>query len=488
MFLSFSGHNERYAIEQMLFILFPREILSDAESENNKLLVTLENIHSTLTATATLHRDGGIYSHTSTVPALPNSDDSVQLTRQRRRLLQSTTYLACVKYLNEEPAWGMLSGVRPVKIPTKAILEGTSLEQARRILENDFHVTPERAQMAMDCAVATIDVKSSLKDNELSLYIGIPFCPTRCNYCSFISSVPHNNSFMEPYLILLHEEIKTAGRAMHEHGLIARAIYIGGGTPTTLSPAQLHNLMEAIHTHIPLKAQLEYTVEAGRPDTITQEKLSVLKSWNCNRISINPQTMQDTVLASIGRNHTANDILSAFDLAREMGFSCINMDLIAGLPGDDISGFKQTLDTILSLSPEHITVHTLAIKRGSHLSKLLDILEDKKTLNAMLDYASTKLRKEGYTPYYLYRQKRSSGAFENIGWGKFQEVNEYNICMMEELHHVLSLGAGGISKIVSYEHGRITRLANPKYPHDYIAQGAKIMQEKERFCSLCKEV
>lgn len=487
MFLSFSGHNERYAIEQMLFILFPNESFTEAENDSNRLDVSLSIKDTKLTATAALYRDGKVFTHTRTIEPLPSDSDEVLITRQKRRLLQSTCYLACVKYLKAEPAWGMLSGVRPVKLPTRALLSGNCVEEAKKELEEDYHVSPSRAEMAMDCATATVNTLQALSPNEISVYIGIAFCPTRCSYCSFISSVAKNNELIEPYLDVLHEEIKTAGKAMREQGLIARSVYIGGGTPTTLSALQLDRLMQAVSTHLPQRPQMEYTVEAGRPDTITEEKLQVLKTWQCNRISINPQSMQDHVLHAIGRSHTADEIEKAYHLARKMGFACINMDLIAGLPSDDITGFQNSLEKVIALSPQHITVHTLAIKRGADLSHKSDILSDKQSLVTMLDFSNKRLREEGYTPYYLYRQKRSSGAFENIGWCKFRQISEYNICMMEELHHVLSLGAGGVSKVVSYENGRITRLANPKYPHDYIAQGAKIMQEKKRFCSLCKE-
>ena len=255
-----------------------------------------------------------------------------------------------------------------------------------------------------------------------------------------------------------------------------RSIYLGGGTPTTLSPAQLQQLLEAIRKHFPRIPGAEFTVEAGRPDSITQEKLDVLREAGVDRVSVNPQTMSDSVLAAIGRSHCAQDVRSAYRLARDTGFDVVNMDLIAGLPTDTPEGFRATLEEVLELAPENITVHTLSLKRGAERSWQAQDLPDGPAVAGMLDYAWPTLRARGYRPYYLYRQKFMSGALENVGWCRPGYASVYNICMMEELHPVLALGAGGITKQVG--DGKVKRLGNPKYPQEYLRALPRILEEK----------
>lgn len=484
MKLYFSGHNDKYAAEQTMLMFFPEERPEYSEAPaggDNELELHFQASDTALSAKAILRRNGKCYQHECQTKRPAEPMDSVTEDRLRRRTIQRALYYAAIDCLGTEPAWGMLSGVRPVKLPVRAVLSGASLNQAENELETVYRVSAPRRALAMDCAKAALKVKQSLAPNELSLYVGIPFCPTRCAYCSFVSAAGHNNKLIDPYLDLLHEEIAAAGEAVTKQGFVVRSVYIGGGTPTTLSDTALSSLLSAIRQAFPLKEGLEFTVEAGRPDTITWEKLQAIGKGGGNRISVNPQSMSNDVLCAMGRAHSAEDFLSAWELVKQAGFTAVNMDLIAGLPLDTSAGFASSLDQVLALSPENITVHTLALKRGSRLMEEGGQLPSGADVSQMLDYASSRLRAEGFLPYYLYRQKFMSGAFENIGWCKPGYESEYNICMMEELHPVLSLGAGGVTKMVQYDKGQIRRLSNPKYPQEYLRSRERILAEKRQF-------
>ena len=284
---------------------------------------------------------------------------------------------------------------------------------------------------------------------------------------------------LEPYLDALLEEIDALGRILERTGKGLRTFYMGGGTPTTLSAAQLDRLLTRCREVLPLEGCTEYTVEAGRPDTIDRAKLEVLKGHGVGRISINPQTLEDHVLRAIGRKHAAGDIRAANDLARSVGFDCINMDLIAGLPQDSCEGFRRSLEGVLEMEPENVTIHTLALKKGSTLMEQGGSLPSGAEVAGMLDFSREVLIQRGYRPYYLYRQKYMSGALENVGWAKPGTENLYNIIMMEELQTVVSVGGGGVTKLVDHAAGRIVRLPNPKYPHDYLALREKVLAQKE---------
>lgn len=480
MNLYFTGHGEKYAVEQTLLTLFPQErpVYPDTPpGGDNELELTFSRGTTWCTARAVLRREGRTYTRQCRVrTAALDPKDPVVATRLTRRTLQRAFYLAAVDCLGAEPPWGMLSGVRPVKLPTRAMEAGATPRQAERMLRDRYHVSPLRRQLAMDCAQASLAVKGALKPEEISLYVGIPFCPTRCAYCSFISASGSANRLIPDYLAALHAEIDAAGAAARRAGKIVRAVYIGGGTPTTLEAGQLAALLERVKDAFALAPGTEFTVEAGRPDTITRDKLLAIRAGGGNRISVNPQTMSDAVLAAIGRSHRAQDIRRAYALAREVGGLAVNMDLIAGLPGDTLAGFQATVEEVIALAPENLTVHTLALKRGARLRQEDTPLPDGQTVAAMLDFAWGALRRAGYAPYYLYRQKFMSGSFENVGWTRPGFVNQYNICMMEELHTVLSLGAGGVSKFVGA--GTVRRAANPKYPQEYLHTIDAIRTEK----------
>ena len=373
--------------------------------------------------------------------------------------LKQAFYQAGTALLGHELPWGSLTGVRPVKLPTRAMAAGKTRGEAEAELREVYRVSPPRAALAVKCAQAALDVQKGLNGDSLALYIGIPFCPTRCSYCSFISAdVKRSLSLVEPYVDALCREVRLAGALLKEEGLHISCAYMGGGTPTTLSAAQLDQVLSCVERSLPVEQCAEFTVEAGRPDTITADKLKILRGHGVHRISINPQTMEDNVLQAMGRAHTAGQIVAAAALAERHFGGLVNMDLIAGLPADTLEGFGRTLDQVLAMNPANITVHTLALKKGSRLTEEGGELPGPETVEAMLAQARPRLRGAGYAPYYLYRQKYVSGSFENVGWAKPGTVCAYNIVMMEELQSVLSLGAGGITKLVDPDRRKFVRL------------------------------
>ena len=491
MKLYYRGHNYRYAAEQMLLTLFPTERPEYADAPpgpgEDALVLSLSRGETWATATAALTWGGAEY-RAARRCRVSELTGRLAADRALQRILKLAFYDAGTAALGKEPPWGALTGVRPVKIPAKAMLAGASPAQAEKVLRDTYRVSPGRRKLAMDCAQASLAAQRSLGEHEVSLYVGIPFCPTRCAYCSFVSAdVGRALKLIDPFLDALSREIQAAGAMLEGAGLQVRTVYFGGGTPTTLTAPQLDRLMGELAEHIDLSACTEYTVEAGRPDTITAEKLAVLRRRGCDRVSVNPQSMSDAVLAAMGRAHRAADILGAFALVRESGIGCVNMDLIAGLPGDSADGFRASLDQVLSLAPENVTVHTLALKKGSRLMEGATPLPPGEDVAAMLDYAWAALRESGQIPYYLYRQKYMSGSFENVGWCLPGTESLYNICMMEELHTIVSLGGGGVTKLVDRHTGYIQRVANAKYPQEYIQKIDAICADKARVAEFCRQ-
>lgn len=479
MKLYLKGHDYKYAVEQMLLTLFPDQRPEyDHAPGGDGLTLSLTKGAVWVTASARLVWEGEVYTARRRCPTAQLTGP-LETDRACQRVLKLAFFQVGTQALGTKPPWGALTGVRPVKIPTKAMLAGADEKQARTLLEREYFVCPDRARLAMDCARASLGVDRSLREDEVSLYAGIPFCPTRCAYCSFIcADAGRSLKLIQPYLDGLLREVEQAGEGLKAAGKKIRSLYVGGGTPTTLSAQQLDALLTRMEQCLPLERCAEYTVEAGRPDTITREKLQVLKNHGIGRISINPQTLEDHVLDAIGRKHTAGEIAAANALAREVGFDCINMDLIAGLPRDSFEGFCRSLNGVLAMGPENITVHTLALKKGSRLMEEKGAIPSGEEVARMLDFSNRTLRAAGYVPYYLYRQKYMSGSLENVGWTKPGRESIYNICMMEELHSVLSLGAGGVTKLVDRQTGAIRRISNPKFPYEYMEQLPQILEQK----------
>ena len=471
MNLTLSGHDDRYAVEQLLLSLFPEDTQLEARS-------SLHRGSTWITASARLTLDGRTAAASRRIPTVKET------VRLRRQALQQSVYLAARQLLAEVPAWGALAGVRPTKITTKHLLEGGTAASADRLLRDVYYVTPARRQLSVDCSESTVKAVQRMDDRDISLYVGIPFCPTRCSYCSFVSrTVGRKTELLEPYLEALFREIALTGHLLDKSGKPVRTIYIGGGTPSTLSADQLARLMDAVGNSFDLGRCIEYTVEGGRPDTLDPEKLETIRSHGADRMSINPQTMRDSVLRACGRPHTGQDVLRAYRQAQQAGFADINMDLIAGLPTDTVDGFRQSLDTVAALNPANITVHTLALKKGADLFERREHLPSAADVTEMVDYASKHLRSLGYRPYYLYRQKYMSGSFENVGWSRDGRDCLYNIYMMEELHTILSLGGGGMNK-VNLPDGRLRRFHNPKFPEQYIELIDRVLEQKKELFEL----
>ena len=378
----------------------------------------------------------------------------------------------------------MLTGVRPDKPVTWALSEGKSPAQAQAMLESEYFVTPDRAALAVETGAQALQAARGLAPRDIAVYVGIPFCPTRCAYCSFVSqSVEKSFSLVPPYVDALVEEIRAGGRMVREQGLRCRAFYMGGGTPTTLTAEQMDRVLTAFEEAFDRSACGEVTVEAGRPDTITAEKLAVLKAHGVDRVSVNPQTMEDHVLRAIGRRHTAAELSAAMELVAKYGFPHVNMDLIAGLPEDTPEGFRRSLDTCIAFGTDNVTVHTLALKKGSRI--LLEGLRipAPEAVADMLDYAAPTLRAAGFAPYYLYRQKYMSGSFENIGWSRGGAQCLYNIYIMSELCSILSFGAGGSTKMVEPGTNHIERVFNLKYPKEYTERPEKGLANQAAFAA-----
>lgn len=474
MKLTLIGHDDRYAVEQLQMALFPEGTGGEAVSALHRGTVWL-------TASTRITLNG------KTVTASRRLKAAGETVRLRRRCLQQSYYLAAVQLLPATPAWGALAGVRPTKITTRHILEGGTPKSAGKLLKDVYFVTEGRRELAVDCSVSTVHAASLLEPGDVSLYVGIPFCPTRCSYCSFVSrTVGKKTELLEPYLDALMQEMEVTGRLLKESGRHIRSVYIGGGTPTTLTSTQLAKLLDAIHISFDLSRCLEFTVEGGRPDTLNPEKLRTIFAHGADRMSINPQTMEDHVLRACARPHKASDVIRAYRDAVDAGFRAINMDLIAGLPEDTAEGFRRSLDTVAELNPANITVHTLALKKGADLFEKRVNLPSAREVTEMVAYANETLRKLGYKPYYLYRQKYMSGSFENVGWSRDGLDCLYNIYMMEEVHTILSLGGGGMNK-VNFPDGSLKRFHNPKFPEQYIEMIDDVLKQKEEMFSLMNQ-
>lgn len=478
MRLIFEGHNEVYAVEQTLMSLLPDERPTYGEGESDWARVCLTGDEAHAEALTEMYYHG----HSGTGSAAADLTGSAYTREgQRRRVLQMSFFKAAQAATGITPPWGSLTGVRPDKMAVARLDAGCSPQETARILREEYFVTPRRARLATETALVSRKFREDLGPRDIALYCGIPFCPTRCAYCSFVShSVERSFSLVEPYLGALEAEIRSAGRMCRELGLRVRAFYMGGGTPTTLTADQMGRLLTALEQSFDLSACEEYTVEAGRPDTVTPEKLAVLKVHGITRVSINPQTMEDNVLRAIGRRHTAAQILTAMEQVAAAGFAHVNMDLIAGLPEDTPEGFFRSLDTCLTLGADNITVHTLSLKKGSRI--LTDGLHipPAEDVARMLDYADPALRQAGYAPYYLYRQKYMSGSFENVGWCRPGAENLYNVYIMSELCSILSCGAGGSTKMVGGP-GHMERVFNLKYPKEYTERPEKIAANQAAF-------
>lgn len=463
------NHNYHYEMEKLVRIFLPDvkiQVIRDEITDDFELLT---EIGDEIIVTAKLDN----FSKTLKAPLC--QDNEMQMGRM--------VYALFSEYTNFYPKWGVLTGVRPSKllINTEKKL---GREKTEEYFYNDLLVTKEKYDLARVVADYEERIIAASKENSFSLYVSIPFCPSRCSYCSFVSHSIENEkakNLLPQYVEYLVKELEITGKIAKDLGLNLESVYMGGGTPTTLSAEQLEIVIGTINSNFDLKNCREFTVEAGRPDTITEEKLRVLKNNPVDRISINPQTFNNNVLEVVGRRHTAEDTIKIFELARKLGLDNINMDLIAGLPSDTVEGFCHSLDIAMSLDPENITVHTLAVKRASGIGTDNPQIatENANRASKMLDYTYEKLSSV-YHPYYMYRQSKSAGALENVGWSKENFECIYNIFMMEECHTILSCGGGAVTKLKAPKGDEIERIFNFKYPFEYISGFNELINRKNR--------
>ncbi len=478
MKLELIGSKNRYALEQLAISMFPSSHHGfDNFTDDNFASCTVMYGYNEVFAYTTVHIDG-VKSFGEATHVFLDSDTKIDRDIWDKWAIRTSFYLACTKATGVHPEWGSLSGVRPAKLARMKLEQGMSESEAFSDLCENYYVSAEKARLALNLGTLAHNMKSALNKRDISLYISIPFCPTRCSYCSFVSSaIGSYGKLIEPYLEALMAEISQTAKLLSNSDISVDTIYIGGGTPTTLSATELKRLCTCLADNFDLSNVREFTVEAGRPDTISREKLEVLKEAGVSRISVNPQTMNEDVLRLTGRRHTVKDSVDAFNLAREVGFENINMDLIAGLHSDSVSSFCDGLDRVISLAPSDITVHTLAIKKGADYLNHGAVTEVE--LSKMLSYSRRKLSENGYNPYYLYRQKYNKGSFENVGYTKGVGCL-YNVLMMEEIQTILSFGAGAVTKLHDFETGAIKRLSNHKYPFEYIRDISHIIASKEK--------
>ena len=490
MRLYLHGHEYKYAVEQMLLTMFPTERpeYPDGKPEGDRLEISLNHTAQRTTACCTLHINGSTYTGRAQCANTAMSD-ALHTDRVCQRLIKNAIYRAALRSGCPRPAWGALTGVRPGKVLSTLIIEEHDEDKALRRFIKEYDVSPARAQLCKTTTRETLRAAASLSPKDICLYVGIPFCPTRCAYCSFVSqSVEKSMKLIPPFLEALEKEIAATAAQVNALGLRVVSVYMGGGTPTTLSAEQLDRLCTVLEDEFDLSAVREYTVEAGRPDTISADKLRVLRAHGVDRVSVNPQTMSDRVLELIGRRHAAADIEHALRLVREVGGFDVNMDLIAGLPGDCTDGFRDTVEKVLALGAENITVHTLSLKKGSRITLEEVPIPEAGEVSAMLDFAGERLSAACYAPYYLYRQKFMSGGFENVGWAKDGRVNLYNICIMEELCSIIAMGGGGSTKLVRPDDGRNIRIMAPKYPLEYISSIGSTCVEKAKIFDFYNEI
>ena len=487
MILFIDGHDYHYEMESLCNIFLPYEkvrvvdALPDTIDGNEIVAVTRRRrVGDTFQLYASLKLDGQFL---ETSQDLTIGDlDQEPLDKMCAVKLGVLLYRLFVQACDYTPKWGVLIGVRPIKLLRK-LTEELGEEAAVRYFLDDLLVSKEKTALSRQTMENERKILSLSRPESYSLYVSIPFCPTRCAYCSFVaSSVEKTAALIPGYVRLLCEELACTAQVAKDLGLRLETIYFGGGTPTTLSAHQLSLLLDTIHSHFDLSTCRELTVEAGRPDTITADKLLAMKERGVTRISINPQTMNDEILCGIGRRHTAAQTEAAFWLARDCGMDNINMDVIAGLPKESAESFQATIDALTAMDPESITVHTLALKRSSDMNQsgARRFLEEADTAGKMLGYAQQSLTDHGYVPYYLYRQSRMVGNLENTGWAKPGYENLYNVYIMDETHTILACGAGAVSKVKDPGSSRLERIFNFKYPYEYRDRFHEMVERKEK--------
>lgn len=482
MIIYIKDHKFHYEIECLCRIFFPNEkfVISkeDIDNSNEEYIFTQVIDTDLCKILKTKVKIGNVIKESES----RISNDTEDFDRECERELSVLLYQILSEITGICPPWGILTGIRPIKLFRNVVKE-KGFEEAKRHFKNKFLVSDEKLSLTIKTEAEEEKILNLSKKESFSLYISIPFCPSRCSYCSFVSqSIEKAQRLIPEYIVNLCKEIKYTAKIAKKLNLRLETVYIGGGTPTILSAEQLKIVISEIKSDFNFEFLREFTVEAGRPDTITKEKLDVLKEMNIDRISINPQTLNDDVLKNIGRKHSALQAIEAYELARKVGFPNINMDLIVGLPGDNLESFKSSLEKICSLDPENITVHTLCMKKASTITEQGKVLQRQEAIEAkkIMSFAEKTLESNGYIPYYLYRQSRMVGNLENVGWAKPSKQGLYNVYVMDETHTILACGASAVSKLKDYNSQKLERIFNYKFPYEYISNFEEMIKRKNK--------
>lgn len=478
MILNIKGNINRYYVETLCLVFFPGATFGENETPSDgvpEMSVTVLDDGPSYTAYVSIRLNDSVSEATETVL----KSEPITIATHSAIAVGRAVFAAGKALLEHTPPWGILTGVRPAKVAASLFQSGNGILKTKKILRDEYFLNPQKAALAVSVASNERKIIKKLPQNTCSLYISIPFCPSRCAYCSFVSyTTPRLLSMIDEYIDAIIKELDEKIDAIKRLGLTVTTVYIGGGTPTTLSAEQLEKLLGHLDNKIDVTSLLEYTLEAGRPDTITADKMDVAKKHGVTRISVNPQTLNGDILREIGRRHTVEDFYKAYAIAKESGIRDINVDLIAGLPGDDFKSFSHTLDEIISLSPTNITVHTFCVKKAA------DVLRDNDRVYSIIggdtaksvSYAQINTKFNGYKPYYMYRQKNTVGNLENVGFAIEGHEGLYNIYMMEEVQSIFAVGAGAVTKLVDRGadgKARIKRIFNPKYPYEYLDRDAR---------------
>lgn len=476
MNLCLINHSFRYELEKLIRIFLPFEKI---EFFNEKVLSDSYAVTEIVcgNAQATLCLFGKEYFEKAEI-----DKNATDLEKEAELKLATALFKCFVRATGYKPEWGMITGIRSTKLFSR-LSDELGVNGAEEYLENTLKADKKKISLCKETYISEENIISLSSKNSFSLYISIPFCPTRCSYCSFVShSVEAAKKLIPQYVEKLCEEIRITAKIARENNLLLETVYIGGGTPTSITAEQLSEIMKTVKECFSIEKIREYTVEAGRPDTVTKEKLEVIKKYGATRISINPQTMNDGVLEIIGRKHTSAQTVEAFNLARSVGFNNINTDLIAGLPGDTFESFKDTLNRVALLNPESVTVHSLSMKRSSSMTKSGEIpdIEIGKTASLMVDYAREFLSNSGIVPYYMYRQSKTVGNLENVGYAKRGCECLYNVYIMDETHTILACGASAVTKLREPDGSYIERIFNFKYPYEYLDRFDEMIARKSK--------
>ena len=479
MTLILSGNDYKYELEGVLKLFIPAtqftHISADKIETEDDHVFARQKFTKNKVLLYVICKYNGKKCHKSVLLDIAENHD----TTDKELYLSKLLYEALSELTGITPKWGVITGIRPVKRVNTWLSEGLDKNEIYERLSKDYLCSKEKCDIAYSTAMTQQKILDALDKRSFSLYVNIPFCPTRCSYCSFISQTLDSGRKLIPeYIEKMCREIRQTALITKDLGLKLDTVYFGGGTPTSLEAEQLGTIMKCIEHSFDMSTVREYTVEAGRPDTITEDKLRTIKENGCTHISINPQSLNQKVLEAIGRSHSVEQFYESYELARKIGFKCINTDVIAGLPEDTVESFQATVDKLISLSPENFTVHTLSIKRAALLNQG-DKTVLKNPTDDMVDHATERLINDGYSPYYLYRQKNMVGNLENIGWAKPGYESLYNIYIMEEVQTILAVGAGASTKLVDHPNG-LERVFNYKFPLEYIKHFDLMIERKKQ--------